>query len=243
MIARKTTSNLVELSAVLIDRLPSRRDSVLRAVAVIFVLAFALAADGQYLGFPSRISDGLIAQYASRFGGASKERLLALREFPRQQTAGAGAPETLLAAVNRFLNRTPFVSDQSHWGAEDYWATPAEMQASNGGDCEDYAISKYFLLKELGVPVSRLRITYVNALKLNQAHMVLAYYATPDAEPLILDNLDENVRPASQRNDLVPVYSFNDDQVWLAQKGRAGSSSQIRMWRLLIEKLEREART
>ena len=110
----------------------------------------------------------------------------------------------MLTLVNARLNRIRFVDDAVHWGQEDYWATPAESVASDGGDCEDFSIAKYFLLKELGVPVSRLRLVYVKAIRLNQAHMVLAYYARPDAEPLVLDNLDERVRAASQRTDLVP---------------------------------------
>src|SRR5690606_1874687 len=107
-----------------------------------------------------------------------------------------------------------------------------------GADCEDFSVAKYFLLKELGVPVSRLRLIYVKAIKLNQAHMVMAYYATPSAEPLVLDNLEDSVRPASQRTDLVPVYSFNDEEVWVEAKGKIGSPRQIRNWSSLLERLE-----
>ena len=149
----------------------------------------------------------------------------------------------LLGEVNRTLNRIRFVDDAKHWGETDYWATPSEAVASNGADCEDFTIAKYFMLKELGVPIARLRMTYVKSLTLNQAHMVLAYYPRPDAEPLVLDNLEDAVRPASQRSDLVPVYSFNDEEVWIEAKGRSGSPRQIRNWAALIERLEREART
>ena len=135
----------------------------------------------------------------------------------------------------------PFFEDQQHWGQLDYWATPAETYGSHGGDCEDFAIAKYFLLKELGVPVERLRITYVRAIKLNQPHMVLAYYASPGSEPLILDNLERGIRPASARTDLVPVFSFNDEDVVIIQGNRKGSSSQIRAWQGLIDRLERES--
>jgi predicted transglutaminase-like cysteine proteinase len=86
-------------------------------------------------------------------------------------------------------------------------------------------------------------MTYVKSVKLNQAHMVLAYYARPDAEPLVLDNLEDRVRPASQRPDLIPVYSFNDEEVWVEMQGRSGSPRQIRNWSALIERLERERRT
>ena len=141
------------------------------------------------------------------------------------------------------LNRVPFVDDSVHWGETDYWATPAETIGSNGADCEDFSIAKYFLLKELGVPIERLRLTYVKSLRLNQAHMVLAYYPRPDAEPLVLDNLEDAVRPASQRKDLIPVYGFNDEEVWIELRGRSGSPQQLRNWRALTERLDWERRT
>jgi hypothetical protein len=50
------------------------------------------------------------------------------------------------------------------------------------------------------------------------------------------------VRPASQRTDLVPVYSFNDDDVVMVQGNQKSSSLQIRAWQGVIERLEREAR-
>ena len=71
-----------------------------------------------------------------------------------------------------------------------------------------------FTLRALGVPDDKLQITYVKEIKVfNEAHMVLAYYPSVGADPMILDNLDDRVRPASSRNDLVPVYSFNDDEI------------------------------
>jgi predicted transglutaminase-like cysteine proteinase len=114
-----------------------------------------------------------------------------------------------LSLVNAFFNKTNFKSDVVHWGKEDYWASPVELLSTNGGDCEDYSIAKYFTLKAMGVPAENLRITYVKAVRLNQAHMVLAYYEQPNKEPLILDNMTDQILPASKRTDLVPVYSFN----------------------------------
>lgn len=220
------------------------------AIAVVLFAGFAAAALPD-LGFTSRATPGLVANYTRQFGATVRERVAGWVEFARGQRASArvsrllevpGSEREALQAVNSYFNRIPFLADLPHWGVEDYWATPAETVASNGGDCEDYSIAKYFLLKEFGVPVERLRITYVKAVRLNQAHMVLAYYATPGAEPLILDNLDDRVRPASDRDDLVPVYSFNDDDVILVRDSRKGSSLQIRAWRDLLQKLEGEAR-
>ena len=70
--------------------------------------------------------------------------------------------------------------------------------------------------------------------------MVLAYYPRPDADPLVMDNLDPVVRPASQRNDLVPVYSFNDEAIWIESRGQSGSPNQIRNWTTLQQRLGRE---
>jgi predicted transglutaminase-like cysteine proteinase len=194
-------------------------------------------------GFTTAVSERLIALYSQRFGPRAADRLHAWQRYARVRGGSPATERELLDEVNRILNRIAFVDDAAHWGAEDYWATPAETVASNGADCEDYTIAKYFLLKELGVPISRLRMTYVKSLKLNQAHMVLAYYPRPDAEPLVLDNLEDTVRGASQRPDLIPVYSFNDEEVWVELKGRIGSPRQIRNWSALIERLERERRT
>jgi len=121
-----------------------------------------------------------------------------------------------LKVVNIFFNKVTFVSDLKHWGKLDYWATPIELLETNGGDCEDYAIAKYFTLRELGIPDNKMRITYVKALRLNQAHMVLAYYQHPEDDPLILDNLINAILPASKRPDLYPIYSFNGNGIWLS---------------------------
>ena len=149
-----------------------------------------------------------------------------------------------LNRVNQFFNsRMRFRDDIAVWGQQDYWATPIEFLRKGAGDCEDYALAKYFTLRELGVPASQLRITYVKALQLNQAHMVVAWYATPDAVPLILDNLKTTILPATQRNDLLPVYSFNGEGLWIPQAGknkRVGDSKKISRWQDLLTKMRAE---
>lgn len=193
-------------------------------------------------GFTTRISDRLLEVFAQRFREGVRGRVDVWKRFARDQKSMTAREIDQLTLVNRFLNRVPFVDDRTHWQSEDYWATPGESVASNGADCEDFSIAKYFLLKELGVPVSRMRMVYVKAVRLNQAHMVVAYYPTPGADPLVLDNLEDTVRPASQRRDLVPVYSFNDEDVWVEARGRIGSPAQIRNWAALLSRLEAEAR-
>ena len=194
-------------------------------------------------GYTTAVSPQLIEVYARRFGPQARARLESWKRDAAERKRSAGAEAALLVSVNRMLNRVPFVDDTVHWREIDYWATPAETVGSNGADCEDFSIAKYFLLKELGVPIARLRLTYVKSLRLNQAHMVLAYYARPDDEPLVLDNLEDTVRPASQRKDLIPVYSFNDEEVWIELRGRSGSPQQLRNWRALVERLDWERGT
>lgn len=132
--------------------------------------------------------------------------------------SAGGEEREQLERVNHFINRSvSFVSDQQAWGTDDYWATPAQTLSQGQGDCEDFAIAKYFSLVRIGVPSEKLRLTFVKALKQNQAHMVLAYYPSASEQPLILDNLDPRIRPASERQDLLPVYSFNHHGVFLAK--------------------------
>lgn len=192
-------------------------------------------------------SPGLFRYIAGKWGVEAVDRLQAWRSTELQGLANRPHAQAVLSKdelqlFNHFWNKVPYYSDQTHWGIANYWATPVETLASNGGDCEDYAIAKYFSLKELGVPPESLRITYVRSLKINEAHMVLAYYPTPDADPYILDNLTEMIVPASERDDLVPVYSFNDDDLWTTSASFKGKSGQIRLWSELLARIEKERR-
>lgn len=188
------------------------------------------------------LTDRLLDYVAGKYGQEAKHRLLEWQELIKSRQKSD--EQEKLKLVNSFFNRLPFVADSVHWGKEDYWATPVEFLASNGGDCEDFAIAKYYTLKEMGVPEERLLITYVKSLKLNQPHMVLAYYPSQDADPLVLDNLVNDIKHASERDDLVPVYSFNGKDLWLAkERGRGkriGSSDRISLWMDLSERIEKE---
>ncbi len=116
-----------------------------------------------------------------------------------------------LEAVNNFFNDVRYSSDKKIYNKSDYWATPWEFLGKDRGDCEDYAISKYFALKYLGVEPKKLFFTYARSTKFKAAHMVLTYFETPKSEPLILDNTNRKIFPASQRKDLTPIYNFNGD--------------------------------
>ncbi|MDP3702366.1 MAG: transglutaminase-like cysteine peptidase [Hylemonella sp.] len=159
---------------------------------------------------------------------------------------GTGELEKL-ESVNRYLNRRiRWVEDQVLWQQDDYWATLLETFAKGAGDCEDFAIAKYVSLLLAGVQEQKLRLTYVRMQRSPhaepEAHMILAYYATPTGEPLILDNLDTEIKPASRRADLTPVYAFNASQLWF--RGPSPSSSdptaRISRWRDVLARLQAE---
>lgn len=205
-------------------------------VALLVVSLAALAQ--QIVG----ITPEQIARLGAQFGPIAKSRLTGWREILTDPKYKALPERKKLEVVNDFMNLTQFVDDLKHWGKEDYWATPIEFLATDGGDCEDFSIAKYFTLRALGVPDEKLRITYVKEIVIyNQAHMVLAYFPTPDAEPLVLDNINPTILPASRRTDLIPVYSFNGSGLWLAKeqsgRGLAGGSDRIGHWRDLQARL------
>ncbi|AMO76704.1 MULTISPECIES: cysteine protease LapG [unclassified Pseudomonas] len=174
--------------------------------------------------------------------GAGRARIEAWQRVLADE-AGADEQEQL-RAVNDFFNRQlRFTDDLGLWHQVDYWATPVEALLKGAGDCEDFAIAKYVSLRHLGVPAQKLRITYVKALRLNQAHMVLTYYPRPEAVPLVLDNLIGSILPASQRDDLQPVYAFNGEGLWLADGGggkQVGDSKRLSRWQDLLRKMEAE---
>ena len=157
--------------------------------------------------------------------------------------ANAPAAEQLVA-VNDFFNQLDFVEDELLWGHEDYWATPLEVLAVGAGDCEDMSIAKYFSLRRLGVPADSLRITYVKVPSRDMAHMVLSYYERPGAEPLVLDTLVADIMPASRRDDLEPVYSFDAASLWVAvskhQERRVGEAGQLVAWKTLLTRVALE---
>ena len=186
-----------------------------------------------------RLDNDTLDRAEEKYGSDARNRLVEWETLIRQDDSPSDSEK--LEKVNRFFNQLEFVNDIDHWGEKDYWATPVEFLASQGGDCEDFSIAKYFTLKAMGVEEEKLNLTYVKALRYNVHHMVLTYFSSPAAEPLVLDNIVGIVKPASERSDLIPIYSFNGTGLWLAkQRGRgklAGSSSRLKRWQDLLERM------
>ncbi len=134
----------------------------------------------------------------------------------RQRAEGKSQRE-LLRLVNAFWNKWPYREDQVNWGKPDYWATPAQF-LQKSGDCEDYAIVKYFTLKELGIDANNMRIVVLRDTIRNLAHAVLVVYL--NGEAYVLDNLSNVVQPHTRFRNYSPQYSVNENGRWAHIKGR-----------------------
>ncbi|NSL54280.1 transglutaminase-like cysteine peptidase [Uliginosibacterium aquaticum] len=190
--------------------------------------------------------DRMLVSMRERYGSAGEQSLREWRDM--LQGAGNLSEADKLRRVNDFFNRRiRFLDDVVVWRVADYWATPIEFLGQGAGDCEDYAIAKLHSLLELGVAPERLRMIYVRATlgspgsPVQVAHMVLGYYAAPDAEPLVLDNLITDIRPASRRPDLAPVFSFNREGVFMGGATRPTSPvDRLSLWAGLKSKMRAE---
>ncbi len=219
----------------------SERIVALRRLALAIVLS-------AYFGWPAhalRFDASAVRAHALARYGAQGERTvqawLAMLDAQRGQELARQ-----LRHVNDFWNRTVLAwEDKAIWELEDFWATPLETLGKRLGDCEDFVIGKYFSLVMSGVPPDKLRLIYVRARiggwadEQGIAHMVLGYYETPHSDPLVLDNLVDSIMPASQRKDLIPVFSFNAQGIYVGG-ARSAPVEQITRWRRLLLRMRQE---
>jgi predicted transglutaminase-like cysteine proteinase len=190
------------------------------------------------------VPDGaLLARIRDAYGDGAMDRVRAWGELVLRLRGQD--QEAQLHQVNAFFNRIPYRDDPQQWQVADYWATPLEFLVVNGGDCEDYALAKYFTLRALGVPDERLRVTYAQIWLPKRGrlepHMVLIYYAHPGDDPLVLDNVLRDILPASRRTDLAPTLSFNASGLWAArqrgQNGRLGDTGSLSHWVSMLRRM------
>jgi len=149
-----------------------------------------------------------------------------------------------LKAVNDFFNKVKYMSDLKVWKKVDYWASPFEFMGVGAGDCEDYAIGKYFALRALGIPDKKLKITYVKLRHKNgrsEAHMVLNYYHKASSTPIVLDNVNKTLKLATKRHDLKPIYSFNASGLWEAKNKtkslKSKGKNKLKKWQSMMSRI------
>ena len=192
-------------------------------------------------GVTKNISSENLLKIKKKYGKKAHKRVLLWDKM--LENAKGKKTVKKLKAVNDFFNKIKYMSDKKVWKKEDYWASPFEFLGVGAGDCEDYAIAKYFALRTIGIPDEKLKITYV---KLRQrgksiAHMVLNYYHKPTSTPIILDSANKTLKLASKRKDLKPIYSFNASGLWEAKNKtkslKSKGKNKLKKWQSMMSRI------
>ena len=218
----------------------SKNSNQIKILTFLVLVLIGLIVTGYvFTGEKFHIDQKILQKAQDKYGQEARGRLVFWEEILKH---GGSTDREKLEKINSFFNKKiVFSNDTDIYGVNDYWATPVEFLSRGTGDCEDYAIAKYFSLKIMGVAEEKLRIAYVKALQYNMFHMVMLYYSNPGAEPLILDSLVDSIKPASERRDLLPIFTFNGAGLWLAhdrgQGKLAGKSSRLTAWNDLLQRM------
>ncbi len=132
-----------------------------------------------------------------------------------------------LRNVNGFFNRIMSRKDDDFYGIGEYWATPEEFLGNGSGDCEDYAITKYFALKYLGWDPQKLWVIFLRENIRNSGHAVLL--AKDKRGLFVLDNLSKPSHllvPAAQyAKQVTPFALVNHKGLWLRVNGEESPKS------------------
>ena len=210
-------------------------------ISIVFIISVSLYLFG--VGKLNNISHANLIKIKNKYGPKAQQRVI-LWDKMLEDNKNAKIIKKL-KSVNDFFNRLKYLSDQKVWKKNDYWASPFEFLGVGAGDCEDYAIAKYFALRALGIPDKKLKITYVKlkqrGTKYEQAHMVLNYYHKANSTPIILDNVNKKLKLATKRKDLKPIYSFNASGLWAAQNKTKTLKSQgknkLKKWQSMMSRI------
>jgi len=162
---------------------------------------------------PEKLADN----FGKKYG---KQAVRRLNSLLLQMEKLVKLPEDqIVIAVNRFFNQLEYRPDIKTWNKKDYWASRLEFLGKGQGDCEDYAVAKFLTMVQLGVPEKKLFLTYVKAVGYpDAAHLVVTYYKEPGTVPFVLDNYIKKILPATQRTDLIPVYSFTASDLYIQKQ-------------------------
>lgn len=147
-----------------------------------------------------------------------------------------------LSHVNSFYNQILPVKDKTKYKVDDHWATPKEFLINGRGDCEDYAIAKYFTLLETGISKDKLFLSIVQVKNEATYHMVLLYIENKKAMPLVLDNLSFKVVPFDIRKKLIPKVIFNEKEAFVLKNKKIYKKANINWgkidkWALLLNRV------
>ena len=189
-----------------------------RLVLIVCMVAITIAVEAGSRFF---VTQARMATYTKTYGEQAVRRLNSLIALMDGLVA---APEDKkIIEVNRFFNQVEYQTDIENWGKKDYWASRLEFLGKGRGDCEDFAVAKFLTMIQLGVSEKKLFLTYVKAIGYPEAaHLVVSYYKEPGSVPFVLDNYNKTILPATQRNDLIPVYSFTANDLYIQKQQGLG---------------------
>jgi len=181
---------------------------------ILLRLCLTLILLGNYLCAAELITKKLEKRAEKKYGRFAKNRFVDIEQNLLKKLKNATDIKKL-NVVNTWVNFIRYRSDKTIYGVNDYWATLYEFVGKNAGDCEDYTIAKYYILKELGVDPHRMKFAYViyrSRSGKKSSHMVLAYFKKPKPKTkddiLILGNNNRLVLPVSKRPDLIKVVKM-----------------------------------
>lgn len=191
---------------------------MMRFALVLLVMAqFAVAGDKRVFYVDEKRAE----TYKKEYGEQAERRLNSLLNM--MDSLVSSDEDQIVVEVNRFFNQIEYQTDLKTWGQKDYWASRLEFLGKGQGDCEDFAVAKYLTMMQLGVPEKKIFLTYVKAAGYKDAaHLVVSYYKEPGTVPFVLDNYNKRILPATQRPDLVPVYSFSANDLFLQKQQQLG---------------------
>jgi len=183
------------------------------------VILLSLLALVVFAGTSTRffVPENLVDNFSKKYGEQAVRRLNSL--LLKMEELIKLPEDQIVITVNRFFNQLEYCPDIKTWNKKDYWASRLEFLGRGQGDCEDYAVAKFLTMAQLGVPEEKLFLTYVKAVGYpDAAHLVVTYYKEPGTVPFVLDNYIKKILPATQRPDLIPVYSFTASDLYIQKQ-------------------------
>ena len=183
------------------------------------VILLSLLALVVFAGTSTRffVPENLVDNFSKEYGEQAVRRLNSL--LLKMEELIKLPEDQIVISVNRFFNQLEYCPDIKTWNKKDYWASRLEFLGRGQGDCEDYAVAKFLTMAQLGVPEGKLFLTYVKAVGYpDAAHLVVTYYKEPGTVPFVLDNYIKEILPATQRPDLIPVYSFTASDLYIQKQ-------------------------
>ena len=183
------------------------------------VILLSLLALVVFAGTSTRffVPENLVDNFSKKYGEQAVRRLNSL--LLKMEELIKLPEDQIVISINRFFNQLEYCPDIKTWNKKDYWASRLEFLGRGQGDCEDYAVAKFLTMAQLGVPEEKLFLTYVKAVGYpDAAHLVVTYYKEPGTVPFVLDNYIKKILPATQRPDLIPVYSFTASDLYIQKQ-------------------------